>query len=152
MSAATDLGRLQLGQQVKVTGSFGAAGFRALRVRCKPNSGKVVWEGSLEALKPAERTLCLFGRRVELPTGAVVKDLLRDTIQLEELAVGDMVRLKGCWDEQRGFLARSVKRKQVFGFAVEEIQGRVAALRPERSEIEVAGVRIQLLDSTVIET
>jgi len=142
---------LALGQQVKVAGSFGPSGFRAQRVRCKPSSGKVIWEGALEGLEPAERALRVFGRRVELPDDAVVKDLERDTIRLEELRVGDMVRLKGSWDAERGFQPKSVKRKQAFGFALEEIQGRIAALGPDRSELEVAGIRVQLLDSTVIE-
>jgi hypothetical protein len=143
---------LKVGRRVKVKGTPGADGtFSALEIAIKESKDEAEVEGVIQELDPAARRLRVVNMDFELPADIVVKDLMKNEVGLDALAVGDLVKVKGGYHPGSGFVPVKVKRKESPGFAIEEVQGVIDSVDEQNHRFETVGLTVVVSDRTSIE-
>jgi len=145
-----ELCEFAVGQSVKVKGTSGPDGFTAYDLCEEPEFEETSFEGPLQQVEPAARTLRILERDLCVPEDAVIKNLLRDRVPLGELKPGDVVVAKGSYDAASGFVPRKLKREEAYGFAIERIEGEIEEIDLAARMIRVAGIRVAITGDTLI--
>lgn len=152
MEAIVGLSELKVGQRVKVKGRHDSSGdFNAMEVKVKPSDDNASVEGKIQAVNPANNTITLLNREFEIGGDAEIKDLLRNSIQLQELKEGDFVKLKGEYSPENGFHVAKVKMQQFTGFEVDELQGFINGVDGENQALDILGFTVKLDKNTEVE-
>ena len=143
---------LQVGQRLKVKGNPAADGkFVALEITVKPPSDKTEIEGVIQQVNVPTRTIQMLNREFTLPSDVSIKDLDRNFVSLEVLKPGDIVKLKGNYAPEQGFIPEKVKMKENVGFVVEELQGTIDKIDYANRTLEMAGFTVVVTEKTEIE-
>jgi hypothetical protein len=146
------LNDLKVGQRVKVKGKPGEGRtFMALEIGLKEGDDQTEMEGLIQSLDHQRKTLRLLNQEVMVSGSAEIKDLGRNSIGLQNLKVGDLVKLKGNYSASGGFVPNKIKMKQAMGFTIEELQGHIGKIDPAKKTLEVAGVTVVVNEKTSIE-
>lgn len=152
MEKTMSLNSLQIGQRVKVKGRPGGDGtFQALEVSVKPPDDQVAIEGKIQALDAQQNSLRLMNRDFVLPAGAEIKDVQRQSVPLSKLKIGEVVKLKGTYSATAGLRIERVKMQESKGFSIEELQGDINKIDPEKKTLDVLGITVVLSEKTEIE-
>ncbi|RMG63382.1 MAG: hypothetical protein D6715_11285 [Calditrichaeota bacterium] len=143
---------LQVGQRVKVKGNVDEQGnFNALEVKVKPGDVDAVMEGRLQGVDVESNTIRLLGRDITLGPDTVIRSADRRDLDLADLKVGEIVKLKGTYSPESGFEVEKVKVQEPKGYYVEELQGYITAMDAESDVIEVVGMTVKLSTRTEVE-
>ncbi len=143
---------LQVGQRVKVKGHSDEQGhFNALEVKVKPGEVDAVMEGRLQAVEPEQNRIRLLNRDITLSPTTIVRSADRQDLELSQLKVGEIVKLKGTYSPETGFVVEKVKVQEPKGYYVEELQGYITSLDAEHDVLEVVGMAVKLSARTEVE-
>jgi len=142
------LGGLKVGKRVKVKGSPNEDGtFQAIEINLKTDTkasvDEISIEGLIQSIDHEKKTLRLLNREVTLPDGIEVKDSQSNTIDLKDLKAGDTAKLKGKYSEDAGFMPEKIKKKEIKGFNIEELQGIINKIDSEKKTFELAGITVR---------
>lgn len=152
MSEIVGFNDLKIGQRVKVKGQAGEDGkFKALGVIVKPEEDDVSLEGKLQGLDAARYAIRVMHREFNVERGALIKNLARQDVGLEQLKVGDMIKVKGRFSPAGGFVPVKIKVQQPKGFAIDELQGTINKIDREAQMIDVIGFAVALNEKTEID-
>jgi hypothetical protein len=117
----------------------------------KPDEEGAALEGMIQSIEVQKNLLRLLNRDVVLTNRVEIKNLQRQLITLNELKVGDVVKVKGAYSPAKGFLPAKVKMQEPKGFNIEEIQGHIQKIDAAKNALEVCGITIMLNEKTEIE-
>lgn len=143
---------LKVGQRVKARGKLAEGNtFGALEINVKPPSeglSHASIEGPLQGIDHHNQTLCILNRHVAWPSGAEVKILPSNG--LERLQAGVMVKLKGKYFPQSGFLPEQMKVQETRSFNIEVLEGTIDSIDWEAKTLNVAGFTLTVNRKTMI--
>lgn len=152
MSEFIGFDSLNVGQKVKMKGKPSTNNtFVAIEITLKESDGWAKIEGAIQGVDLQKNTLRLFDQDFALPSGIVVRDVQRNFIGLENLKAGSMVKFKGKYSASTGWLPVKINMKEIMGFAVEELHGRIDRIDGKMKTLEVAGFTVLVNKKTVIE-
>lgn len=143
---------LKVGQRVKVKGKTDQNGaFTALEVKVKYPEEDSVVEGAIESLDTTSKTVRVLGQSFAVDSSALIKDMRRNGISMDSLRVGDMVKLKGTYDQAAGFQPHKIKVREPMGFQIDELQGNIDTIDTERQTLSLVGFTVVVNHKTTIE-
>ncbi len=143
---------LKTGQSVKVKGMSGSNGtFQAHEIKIKPSIEQAVMEGKLSGIDVAEKAIQLMNQTIRLKDGVEIRNTQRQSIQLQDLKVGDIVKLKGSYSADEGFVPVRVKMQDSSGFDLDELQGSIQNIDAANKTIQVNGFTVVINGDTEIE-
>ena len=147
-----ELHELQVGQMLKVSGKFREGkGFLGVKITLELPNEEATLEGLVQNIDLQRRTLRLFDQDIALRNGVEVRDLELGSLGLGDLQVGQMVKVKGCYDDAKGFVPRKVKRGYTMEFNIEEIHGLINKLDVQKRTLEVNGITAVVASNAIIE-
>jgi len=143
---------LKVGQRVKVKGKPAEGdNFSALEVSIKPGDDEAALEGKIQSLDLGKNTLRLMNRDFALNGSVEIKNVQRQPITLKNLKAGDIVKLKGSYSAAKGFSPVKAKMQEPKGFNIEELQGKIDKIDPEKKNLGLLGFTVMINDKTEIE-
>lgn len=152
MEKTIGFNNLKVGQRVKVKGKPAEGnGFTALGINIKAGDDECALEGKIQSLNPAGNALRLLNRDFMVNGGVEIRNVQRQPITLQNLKVGDIVKLKGPYSEAQGFAPAKVKIQEPKGFNIEELQGKIDQIDTAGKTLEVLGFTVVVNDKTEIE-
>jgi hypothetical protein len=152
MSQIVGFNELKIGQRVKVKGQAIEGGnFTALAVVAKPEEEDVSLEGKLQGVDVQRNTLRIMHRDFAVGGNALIKNLARQDVGLQDLKTGDVIKVKGKYAPASGFVPLKIKVQEPKGFAIDELQGAINKIDREANTIEVIGLTIALNEKTEID-
>ena len=141
---------LQVGQWVKVKGSPENGSFAAHEVKVKPVGENSVMEGKIQGVDAGADSIKMMNTDISLGDGVDFKNADRETINIADLQVGEIAKIKGTFNES-GFAISKVKLQEPKGVDLEELQGFIDSVDAEATTIRVVGMAVKVVDETEIE-
>lgn len=152
MEKTIGFNNLKVGQRLKVKGKPAEGNnFAALGIGIKAGDDECTLEGKIQSLDAASNTLRLMNRDFKLNGGVEIRNVQRQPITLQNLKVGDIVKLKGSFAPANGFAPVKVKAQEPKGFNIEELQGKIDNIDAAGKTLEVLGFTVTVSDKTEIE-
>lgn len=152
MEKTIGFNNLKMGQRVKVKGKPAEGNnFSALEISIKPGDDEAALEGKIQSLDAEKNTVRLMNRDFALTNGVEIKNVQRQAITLKNLKMGDIIKLKGPYAEPNGFTPSKAKMQEPKGFNIEELQGKIDKIDPEKNALEILGFTVLVNDKTEIE-
>ena len=143
---------LQVGQSVKAKGKFGDNGtFTALEISVKRPKEYCTADCPVQEIDSETRKIRVYNTEHVLPEDFEVLGVDGDTIALQDLQPGTMVKLKGHYSEQDGFKPFSLKIKETMGFNIDKLQGAIEDIDPEAQTLRLVGFTVETNGKTVVE-
>jgi hypothetical protein len=138
------LSDLKVGQWVRVTAKPVEDGtFEALKIIVRMGSkalaNKVDIESLIRSIDEGGKTLCLLDREFVLPEGIKIRGLQGKFIALQDLKVGDRLKLKGRYLELQGFVPEKIKMKKATGFDTVVLKGAINKIDRKKKTLNVLG-------------
>ncbi len=141
---------LQIGEHVKVSGKFREReGFLAVEI--SPEAPGAEAEFSCGVQSVAGGCLRVLGFQITAPHDLEIKDLDGNRLALSDLKPGTMLKLKGVYDEARGFTLQKLKLRETLEFNIDELQGVIAKIDHEKETLLINGVLVWTNAKTVID-
>lgn len=141
---------LRPGQYIKVSGKFrGPAGFLAVEISPEMPGEEAEMTGVLQNVNG--RSVRVFDCDFTVPGELEIKDLDGKTLSPADLPVGGMLKLKGKYEPGRGFEPKKLKLRETREFNIDEMQGVIAKIDPQKRTLEVNGITIWTNEKTVID-
>lgn len=152
MEKTIGFSNLKVGQRIKVKGKPAEGnGFAALAISIRAGDDECTLEGKIQSLDAAANSLRLMNRDFKLNGGVEIKSVQRQAVTLQNLKVGDIVKLKGPYAEASGFAPVKVKAQEPKGFNIEELQGKIDKIDAADKTLMVLGFTVMVGDKTEIE-
>ena len=142
---------LKIGQRVKARGKWSTENsFGVVEISVRPPSDGASIETTLQEIDPQNQTLEIFDRKVALPKEIEIKGLQDGHKDLKDLSPGVMVKLKGKYSPQAGFLPEQIKVKETRTFNIDLLQGNINSIDLESKVLNVAGFTLKVNRKTMI--
>ncbi len=152
MSQIVGFNELKIGQRVKVKGQAADGGkFTALEIVVKPEEDGVSFEGKLQGVDAERNALRIMHRDFTVSNGALIKNLARQDVGLQDLKPDDVIKVKGKYSPASGFEPVKIKVQEPKGFAIDELQGAIEKIDRETNMIGIIGFAITLNEKTEID-
>jgi len=143
---------LKVGQRVKVKGNSAEGNrFSAVEVIIKPHEDGAAIEGKIQGIFPEKNSLRLMHRDIAIVNGAEILDSKRDSVGLNGLQAGQVVKVKGSYSAANGLVPRKVKMQEARALAIEEIQGNIDRIDPDKMILDVLGFSVEVNEKTEID-
>ncbi len=141
---------LQIGQHVKVSGKFREReGFLAVEI--SPETSRDEAEITCAVQGVTDRCLRVCGCEIAVPDDLEIKDLDGNRLAPGDLKIGAMLKLKGLYEEGRGFMLTKLKLRDTLEFNIDEMQGVIAKLDREKKTLQLNGVPVWTNAMTVFD-
>jgi len=143
---------LQVGQVVKAKGKFGENGtFTALEISVKRPKDYCTVDCPIQEIDYEARKIKVHNAVHDLPEGFEILNADGETIALQDLQPGTMVKLKGHYSDLDGFKPFSLKIKETMGFNIDKLQGAIEDIDPEAQTLRLVGFTVETNGKTVVE-
>jgi hypothetical protein len=142
---------LKEGQWVKVKGMAENGSFVAHEIKIRPAAEQSVMEGKLDGINTEDHSISLMNVSVSLDEAIVVKNAARESIELDALKVGEIIKVKGSYEKGEGFKPVKLKLQEPKGIDYNELQGYIENLDADSKTVDVIGIKVSLSDHTEIE-
>ena len=151
MREHASLGRIEVGQRVKVKGLAAADGIlQAVEIEPREPKDKTVLEGVVRTIEVGERTLTLFGRCLRIPGSVAPLDAEGRSVPLAEVRTPALMKIVGRCREREELTVESLEIKKTLPFNIEKLQGHIAAIDRARGTLRIAGVVVQVTPLTLV--
>ncbi|NUO84200.1 hypothetical protein HUU05_29355 [candidate division KSB1 bacterium] len=141
---------LQIGQHVKVSGKFREGeGFLAVEITPETSGGEAEMTCAVQSV--AGRRLRVCGCEIAVPEDLEIKDLDGNRLAPSALKTGTMLKLKGLYEEGRGFTLKKLKLRDTLEFNIDEMQGVIVKLDREKKTLRLNGVPVWTNAMTVFD-
>jgi hypothetical protein len=145
-----DFNDLKVGHRVKVKGKPGENGaFVALKISVKEPEDEAAIEGLIRSVDDQKNTLRVLTREFVLTNGIEIKGSNHNFIGVNDLKIGDRVKLKGRYSPLTGFVPEKIKLQESADFQMEELQGDIDKVDREKNTLEVIGFTVKANEETV---
>lgn len=142
---------LALGERVKVKGRLEPNGsFSAIRFKIHPRAERSRLKGKIETIDEERRALRLLGREFVLPAGCELSDSNGLPITFADLRVGVRAELTGSYQRGSAFAPTSLRLAAMRGNDLDELQGGVEQLSPDRRSFHVLGFHVATSETTKV--
>lgn len=142
---------LQAGQAVSITGKYLAGeGFRAVEISRQAADEGAEIACPVRAFDANTRRLRVFEQDFVLAPEVEVKSADETRNGALTLQAGTMIKLKGEFDERRGFIPRKIKIRETLEFNIEELQGVIAKIERGPRRFYLNGIPVFVTEDTII--
>lgn len=142
--------KLQVGQAVSLTGKyFVGEGFLAVEI--SPGESEAEITCPIHTFDAQHRVLRVFDHAFTLSPQIEVKNLEGAPTGVAALQTGRMVKLKGKFEQARGFLPEKIKLRETREFNIEEMQGVITHIEREAQRFFINGIPVLINDRTILE-
>lgn len=142
--------RLHQGQAVSITGKY-LAGEGFLAVEISPGDTEAEIMCPIHTFDAQRGLLRVFDQTFALSPQVEIKSLDGDPAEQGVLQAGRMIKLKGKYEPEQGFLPEKIKLRETREFNIEEMQGVISRIEPEARRIYVNGIPILIDERTILE-
>lgn len=142
---------LKQGQWVKVKGMTENGDFVAHKIKIRPAAEQSIMEGKLQDISTADNSVTLLNVSLPVSSDIDIKNAERQFVALENLKVGEIIKVKGNYSAENGFKPEKLKLQESKGIDYNELQGFIDSLDEIAKTLNVVGVNVGLHDKTEIE-
>lgn len=142
--------RLHVGQAVSITGKY-LPGEGFLAVEISPGEAEAEIMCPIHTFDAQRNLLRVFDQTYVLSPHVEVKGLDGDPTGWAALQAGRMIKLKGKFEPEQGFLPEKIKLRDTREFNIEEMQGVISRIEPETRRLHVNGIPILINERTILE-
>lgn len=140
------------GWGVKIEGKYqGAGNVLAVEVSVRPPEPGDIIIGVVEGVDRHKNSLRVCGREFFLNDEIKIKDLGHGHTTLNALESEDVVKLKGRYSPENGFVAETVNKEKKLSFAIEKMKGKIEKIDRNTKTFLVNGITVSINEDTWIE-
>ncbi|MDQ7053602.1 MAG: hypothetical protein Q9P14_12150 [candidate division KSB1 bacterium] len=151
MSHFIEFDELQEGQYLKIAGKLlPDSGFLAVEIVVEPSPGNDKIEAELQHVDLRRKRIKVLNQELPLEPVVEIRDADSGQTDWKALKPGTLVKIKGRYEDGRGFVPEKMKLKETLEFNVEELQGRLLFVDRTNRQLVVNGIPIRANGKTIL--
>ncbi|MFQ5627327.1 MAG: hypothetical protein ACE5I1_01095 [bacterium] len=135
---------------MKIAGKTTAnGGFLAVEIVLEPAETSPKLEGEIQEINQVSRKIRTFNRELTIENSIEIKDLHENIVDLSDVKVGSILKIKGKYVNGHGFVPKKIKIKQGREFNIEETQGFLESIDLQKQSLDINGITVFVNKKTI---